>query len=440
MIRLLFNRIGLLVSILLLLNISSLEAQNINGEKIIVGKESITIINFADKVLNINFSDDEAYDFYIPKRREEKSISIQFNKEKQDAPNTEMLVNEGGRSHMFRIIFDSTYNINEDTRPPLWYDHSNLKELKVFVQKQKELEKLSANEKEIAIKQQEKEKADQRKKEALEAQEQAEEVAANKAKEMEKQRKEQEEKQKQSVAELAKAKKEAEEKEKQLQLAEAKEAEAKKIADQKTRQEADALAKQKAEEEKQLAALKEKALKDQKAAEALAKAQKAADERKRIQDEKLSKQKMLDEEKREKATADLAKKEEEKKIATEKLAKLEEERKEREKQKAYSEVGLWQRYGKKGIDVYNFPREQINTVVADFYIIKDTLRNYHISDSMLHTDMPHKVNIEGTQPTNKDIKFTIENIYFKEIFTYYKIKIENKSDEDFLVGPTYMYW
>jgi septin family protein len=179
-------------------------AQNINGEKIIVGRESITVINFPDKVLNINFSDDDAYDYYIPKRREEKSISIQFNKEKKSGPNTGLLVNEGGRSHMFRLIYDSTYNINDDTRPPLWYDHSNLKGLKAFVQKQKELEKLTAEEQEKALKQQEKEAAEDRKKEVLAAQKQAEAEAAQKAKDLEKQRKEQEEKQKQSAAEIAK--------------------------------------------------------------------------------------------------------------------------------------------------------------------------------------------------------------------------------------------
>ncbi|MCH5688625.1 hypothetical protein LWM68_32870 [Niabella sp. W65] len=71
------------------------QTQNINGERILVGRESITVINFPDKVLNINFSDDAAYDYYIPKRREERSISLQFNKEQATGPNTGLLVNEG---------------------------------------------------------------------------------------------------------------------------------------------------------------------------------------------------------------------------------------------------------------------------------------------------------------------------------------------------------
>lgn len=446
-------------------------AQNINGEKIIVGRESITVINFPDKVLNINFSDDNAYDFYVPKRREDKSISIQFNKEKKSGPNTGLLVNEGGRSHMFRLIFDSTYNINDDSRPPLWYDHSNLKALKAFVQKQKDVEKLSAEEQDLAQKQQEKEAAEERKKQAVIAQKQAEEDAALKAKEIEKQRQQQDERQKQSAAEIAKAKKDAEAKEKELRQAAEKESAAKKQAEQKAKQDAENLAKQKAEDQKQLEALKEKQkaealareealkkikvqkdaealakaqkekeLKEQKAAEALAKAQQEAEERKRLQEEKLAKQKALEAEKRRKAEEELAKKEAEKQAAAERLAKLEEERIEKEKQKAYSEVGLWQRYGKKGIDLYNFPREQVNTVISDFYIVNDTLRNYRISDSLLNTDIPNKVNIAANDPINKGVNIVLENIYFKDIYTYYKLKVDNTTDEDFLMGKTYMYW
>ncbi|HTG57396.1 MAG TPA: cell envelope integrity protein TolA, partial [Niabella sp.] len=200
------------------------KAQNINGERILVGRESITVINFPDKVLNINFSDDGAYDYYIPKRREEKSISLQFNKEQATGPNTGLLVNEGGRSHMFRIVFDSTYNINDDSRPPLWYDHSNLKELKAFVQKLKE--NRSAGNDEASIAKQDKEQEAERKKEiearkaeAALAQKKSREEAAEKAKEAEKLRKSEEAKEKEEAALIAKTKKEAEDKEKQLELA-----------------------------------------------------------------------------------------------------------------------------------------------------------------------------------------------------------------------------
>ena len=451
-------------------------SQNINGQKIIIGRESITIINFPDKVLNINFSDDGAYDFYIPKRREEKSISIQFNKEKKTAPNTGLLVNEGGRSHMFRLMFDSTYNINDDSRPPLWYDHSNLKDLKTFVQKQKEEAAKPKDEASLAKekKQQEEQErleAEQRKADAIAAQKQQEADAAAKAQVVEKQRKAEEQAQKEQAIALAKAKKEAEEKEKLAKLAAQKEAAAKKTAEEKAAKDARELAKKQKEEEKKLADLKakqqaeaklkeeqlkqaqakkdaealakaqaEKERKEKEAAEALAKAQQEAEEKHRLEEEKLAKQKALSEEKRKKAEEEAAKKEAEKIAAKERLTRLEEERKKMEEEKKYSEVGLWQRYGKKGIDLYNFPREHVPTVITDFYIAKDTLRNFLFSDSLLKTTTDDTLNIQAENTVNNGVNITLQHIVFKDIQTFYKLKIENTTNEDFLLGRTYMYW
>ena len=418
----------------------ALYAQNINGEKILVGKESITIINFPDRVLNINFSDDGAYDYYIPKRREERSISLQFNKEKETAPNTALLVNEGGRSHMFPIVFDSTYNINDDSRPPLWYDHSSLKELKAFVQRQKEA--MTKDNDEAAIARLDKEQEQERKKEmdakkaeAVVTQRKNEAEAAQRAKEAEKQQKLEEARLKEEAASLAKAKKEAEEKEKQLLMAQKKEDQAKKAAEDKARKEAAAVAQQQEIEEKKLKELRAK--QDE---QALAKAQADAAEKKRLRDEIVAKTKAEDEEKQRVAAEPLAKKEAEKKVAQEKLAQLEAERKEREANKAYGEIGLWQRYGKKGIDVYNIPAGQMAMVNADFFIVADTLRNFRISDSLIKTTAAGKLNIAAGNLVNGGVKMTLENIAFKDVHTYYKVKIENQTSEDFLLGKTYMYW
>lgn len=455
---------------------SGLAAQNISGEKITIGRESITIINFPDKVLNINFSDDAAYDFYTPKRREEKSISLQFNKEKESGPSTNLLVNEGGRSHMFRLIYDSTYNINDDSRPPLWYDHSDLKELKAFVQKLKEDASKPQDEASLAKEKKEKEErdrkeAEQRRSEALAAQKQQEEAAAEKEKELEKQRKAEAQEQKEQAAELAKAKKEAEDKEKQAKIAADKEEQARKLADEKARKDAEALAKTQAEEDKRLADLKakqeaearvkeqalkeaqakkdedalakaqaDKERKDREAAEALAKAEKEAEDRKKLEEEKVAKQKAAEEEKRKLAEEEAAKKEAERIAAQERLAKLQEERELTEENKRYSEVGLWQRYGSKGIDLYNFPRNHVPTVISDFYIARDTVRNFRISDSILKADIPDKLNITAEAPVNKGVNITLENMVFKDIQTFYKIKVENTTDEDFLLGRTYIYW
>lgn len=415
-------------------------AQNINGEQVIVGKESITIINFPDKVLNINFSDDAAYDFYIPKRREEKSISLQFNKYQQDAPpNTNLLVNEGGRSHMFRILFDSTYNINDDSRPPLWYEHSDLKALRAFVARQKELmdnpDETQARQ-QAALQQQE---AAERKAAYVAAQEQREAALAAKEKQLEKQRKEEETAQKEQAAAIAKAKRDAEEKDRQLQLAAAKEAREKAAAEEKARKEAAALAKQKAENDRQLQLLEEKAQQDKKAAEALAKAKIDAEKKQRLQEEQLARQQQEAEQKRQLALAALAKKEAEQKAAKERLEQLEAERKEREANKAYSEAGLWQRYGKFGINLYDVPREHMGTVISNFYIAKDTLMHAQVADSLILAGTSN-LNIRASAPINKGVDITLQQMFFKDVFTYYRLKIENTTNEDFLMGKTYLYW
>ncbi|MBO9595826.1 MAG: hypothetical protein J7599_23185 [Niabella sp.] len=408
-------------------------SQNINGEKIIVGRESITIINFPDKVVNINFSDEAAYDYYIPKRREERSISIQFNKDKASGPVTGLLVNEGGRSHMFRLLFDSTYDINDDSRPPLWYDHSSLKELKVFVKNQKDPAETTTGDELAKEKERQKKEAAARREEALAAQKKSEEAAVTKAPARAAEESASERKQKEAELELAR--KEAKEKERQLQLAAEKEAAAQKAADEQARKEAAQLALQKEQDEK-----KQKELKEKQDAAALARAQKEAAEKEQRQQEQLAQKKKQEEEQRKKAADELARKEAARKEAQERLAKLEAENKKKEAEKAYSEGGIWQRYGKKGIDLYNFPRNQVPTVNSDFYVVRDTLRNFRISDSLIHTDVPGKLNIAADKPINKGVMIALENIVFKDVHTYYKLKIENNTDEDFLMGRTYMYW
>ena len=283
--------------------------------------------------------------------------------------------------------------------------------------------------------QQRKKEMDLRKAEALAEQSKITKEAASKAKDAEALRKKDDAAQKVDAAALTKAKKEAGEKEKQLQLAKQKEEEAKKIADAKAAKEADDLAKQQEAEAQRI-----KELKSRQDADALAKAEAAAAEKKRLQDEALAKKKVLDAEKQQKALEEIARKEEERKAANEKLAQLEAERKQKEAEKAYSEVGLWQRYGKKGIDVYNFPAGQMPMVNADFFIAADTLRNFRIADSLINNPSTDKLNIVADKPINGGVTITLENIAFKDVHTFYKVRIDNKTNEDFLLGKTYMYW
>ncbi|MCH5597560.1 hypothetical protein [Niabella ginsengisoli] len=79
-------------------------------------------------------------------------------------------------------------------------------------------------------------------------------------------------------------------------------------------------------------------------------------------------------------------------------------------------------------------------VNADFFIAADTLRNFKIADSLINTSSSDILNITADKILNGGVKVTLENIAFKDVHTYYKVKIENNTKEDFLLGKTYMYW
>src|SRR5690606_12721874 len=67
-------------------------------------------------------------------------------------------------------------------------------------------------------------------------------------------------------------------------------------------------------------------------------------------------------------------------------------------------------------------------------------RNFIIADSLIRSGGGGKVNIEAGAVINGGVKMTLENIAFKDVHTYYKVRIDNNSSEDFLLGKTYMYW
>ncbi|MCH5688622.1 hypothetical protein LWM68_32855 [Niabella sp. W65] len=90
--------------------------------------------------------------------------------------------------------------------------------------------------------------------------------------------------------------------------------------------------------------------------------------------------------------------------------------------------------------MYNIPAGQMAMVNADFFIVADTLRNFRIADSLVKSSASEKINIAAGKIVNGGVKMTLENIAFKDVHTYYKVKIENETNEDFLLGKTYMYW
>jgi len=488
--------------------------QNLNGQKIMVGADAPAFIIFNDEVVNAEFNTTDGAKFYNCKVRNNKSMSITFKGDEKSLPdNIGLTVQEGKRNHYFIIAFNKSYDINKD--PSLWYDYSNLKDLKKYVQKQsttnkEELAKLEAEEKADAAKseaareqavanskkQQEADAAkrdaelkEAEKKEALKQQEMDAKLA--KAKEEEK-KKAEERKKAEDIARRneeerkrieAMLKEEDEQKKKTDEQARIKEAADKKKADdlakakaEQERKDAEAAAKKKAEDEKKLAeqlakmkeadrlkaeaAAKAKAEQERKDAEAAAKKKQEQDRLKAEADAKAEAKRKEEEKKKADALAkaDAARKEQERlkleaaakakaeeerkqkehEAALAKLKQLEEEKEKQKQEKAYSRIGLWERYGSKGINIFDMPEKQPAYVNADFYLTSDTLRNYTNSQKLLQEKA--LMNIPSQKTVNGGVSIALENIMFSGPNAYFKVKISNKSKDDFLMGAALVRW
>ena len=361
--------------ILASLPVSAAISQNLKGQKVVVGTEAPAFIIFNGEVKTAEFVPPDANKSYTIKLRGNNSLCITYKKELKLAPdNIGLTVQEGKRNHYFIINFKKGYDINRD--PPLWYDYSDLKELKKYVKEQS-----TTNKDELA---------------RLEAE------AKKKANEDEAERQRQiEETKKQQERDKAK---------KKLELDEAK-----KIDDAKQKELEKALAQAKADERKKAD--------EQKKAEAIAKQQ----EKDRKKADILAKAK-LDEENRKKEHDD----------ALVRLKKLEDEKKAREEAEKYSRVGLWKRYGSKGINIFDLPEKQVNLVNADFFLVKDTVKNFTICQQLLN-EKTAPLNIRSEKSSN-GVSLVLESITFNGPNAYFKILISNKSSDDFLMGLTGIFW
>jgi chemotaxis protein histidine kinase CheA len=408
----------IIFSLLGLFSFSKLIAQNITGFTILVGADAPAFIIFHSEVKNAEFLTPGANNYYTNKVRNNNSLSISYKKDSKTIPdNVQLTVQEGNRSHVFVISFKKNYNINRD--PSLSYDYSDLKSLKGLVEErgrlnQAELQRLAEE--------------DVRKKEAssiTEVENSRKKQRDNKEKEkqdLEKAKKLEADKQVQLDKELAKAKEDekrkADEIKKAQALASQKEKDRKKAEDlvkqkQAEREEADKLAKQKASEKQK--------------ADALAKEEARLKEEERTKAEALQKAR-LDEERR--------KKEHEDALALAK--KLEDEKKQKEEANKYTRVGLWKRYGSKGVNVFDLPPKQVDLVNAEFFLEKDTLRNYTFSQEIVNDKKP-RLNI-ASEKTTGGVSLNLESISFNGANVYFKILISNKSQDDFLMGLTGIYW
>lgn len=137
-----------------------------------------------------------------------------------------------------------------------------------------------------------------------------------------------------------------------------------------------------------------------------------------------------------KAEEERKKKEHEEALAL--LKKIEEEKEKAKKEKAYSRAGLWERYGSKGINVFDPPKMQMDYLNADCYLMADTIKNYKYAMDLVAK--PANLNITSEKTVNGGVSLTLENISFNEANVYFKIKVSNKSKDDFLMGATMVYW
>lgn len=111
------------------IDISAMFAQSINGDKIQVSAQSLTVLKFNSPVTRYDFGTRDNYTCQV--RDIDNSLVI---KTIGDNPvNTNLYVNEGKRAHLFIIEFVKTIDIN---KVKLFYDYSNLKELKKHVEAQ----------------------------------------------------------------------------------------------------------------------------------------------------------------------------------------------------------------------------------------------------------------------------------------------------------------
>jgi len=447
-------------------------AQNLNGQRITVGADAPAFLIFNDEVVNAEFSTPEGTRLYSCKVRNNKSMSLTYKGDGKQVPdNIGLTVQEGKRNHYFIISFNKDYDINRD--PSLWYDYSNLKDLKKIVQKlsttnKDDLAKIEEEEKEQAKKEEEKRQSDVAKAQQTREQEaerirkelkemekkdsraqQELETKLTKAKEDEQKRNEEKKKAaddaKQKEAERlrieALLKQETDQHKKDDETARRKEEEDRRKADLKAAEEkkaAELAAKKKAEEDKkrseEIARLKEadriKAEAEQKRRQeeerkkadlqAQADAKRKAEEEKKQQEIARKKQeedtrraqaeaKRKEEERVLREAAEKAKVEEERRKkeheeAVARLKALEEEKERQRQEKAYTRGGLWERYGSKGINIFDIPDKQPQYVNSDFYLTADTLRNYQYSMELLKA--PANLAIASQETVNGGVSMT----------------------------------
>lgn len=443
------------MAVVLLQGPQRLAAQNINGEKIQVASEALTVLKFNSEVKRYEFGERKGYTCLV--RDNDNSIVI---KTAEDNPGpTNLIVTEGKRTHYFIISFLPKIDINNTK---LYYDYSDLKALKKLVQ-DKESEPIAFN---PPPKTEGKEEVSKKEKKRLEKEKQEQEEALRKQEEIaEQQRKADKER------EIARLKKLQEEEDLKKT---AKQQEEERLAAAKKKQEEEALLKREAAKKEQLAKEEEKLRKEKEKQDQLALAKEEArkkkeaeeqDKIKRIQDEKeaaLAKQKeearlaaeqkklAAEEKERKRLEAEREKqllvlkekqrKEDEKlqKIALQEEAKRKKEEQERarlaaiENKTEYTQAELWKKYPN---IVFGDPPEGQH-MAGEYYVPADTAENYRVSRELI--TMPPW--LDQHSDTVNNVSVTLQSMVFSGVNCYMRFLIRNQSKKDFLIGQMNLNW
>lgn len=392
----------MLLSIFCFGNFLSLHAQNLNKYPVNVAKSAPAFIKFKDRIKTAEFSTPTAYDNYqIRVRNDDNTLIIQYNGSGTKPADEGLTITEGNRNHFFIVSFLKDYDINKHAQ--LFYGLDDLKNLKNLAAEQSQMANVSESEQKALVEKRQKQEEEERKNAFAVAEKEREKKETERKAELEAAKKVQAKKEDEEKAALVKAEKERVALEKEKQKVE--------------RERQDAIKKEKAIEAEKERIAKSK-IDEEKKAQQEAEKQKALE---RAQEERIAKEKRETE-----TNAKLA-------AAKEEKARLETQKKANEEDKKYNIVGLWSRYGKNGIHVFEIPDKQRDWVNADFYLAKDTQYNFEMTQQMLgQADRTFDVQYGGDLKAKSNIE--VVDIQFKGPFTYYKVKINNPTNEDFLTG------
>lgn len=119
-----------IVLLLVLLFAGSLQAQELNGEVITISENMLTVLKFKSEIKACQFGTRKGYSFQT--RDNDNSVVIKSTE--ANPQNTNLVITEGDRTHNFIVQYQKNVDIN---KVKLYYDYSNLKELKKYVENQK---------------------------------------------------------------------------------------------------------------------------------------------------------------------------------------------------------------------------------------------------------------------------------------------------------------